>query len=70
MMILNLVSVTIIDKVKNRVIRELYGVPDDAVTEIEKGMLRLFGLLERMHKENFTKPIYVGIECEWTRWCR
>lgn len=47
---------------RNGVIRERYGVEEDVVTTIEKGMHRLFGHVERMDGGRLMKHVYRASE--------
>jgi hypothetical protein len=51
-------GVRLIDRVRNVEIRRRCGLKDDVVTRIERGMLRLFGHVERMSDERMTKKIW------------
>lgn len=51
-------GISIMDKVRNSVIRESCGLKEDVVTKIEKGMLRWFGHVERMDEKRLTKQIW------------
>ena len=53
-------GVSIVDRVRNEVIRERCGVKEDVVTRIDKGMLRWFGHVERMDETRMTKEIYTA----------
>ncbi|GBP28868.1 hypothetical protein EVAR_24544_1 [Eumeta japonica] len=46
------------DRYRNSDVREWCGLKEDAVTEVERGMLRWIGHLERMNESSFTKLIY------------
>ena len=47
-------GVSIVDRVRNEVIRERCGMKEDVVTRIDKGMLRWFGHVERMDETRMT----------------
>ena len=53
-------GVSIVDRVRNEVIRERCGVKENVVTRIDKGMLRWFGHVERMDETRMTKEIYTA----------
>ncbi|GBP66815.1 hypothetical protein EVAR_59512_1 [Eumeta japonica] len=46
------------DRRKNSDAREGFGLKEDVVTRVERGMLRWFGHRERMNERRLTKQIY------------
>jgi hypothetical protein len=55
---INMIGVKLSDRVRNEMIREKCGVKEDAVTKIEKIILRWFGHVERMDERRLTKEVY------------
>ncbi|GBP79061.1 hypothetical protein EVAR_58729_1 [Eumeta japonica] len=52
------------DKCRKGDVRERCVLKEDAVTTVEKGMLRWFGHLERMNERRIMKQIYRGNVCD------
>jgi len=53
-------NVTRMDRVRNTVIREECAVKMSVIDQVENGLLRWFGHMERMSNERLTRRIYVG----------
>ena len=53
-------GVTLIDRVRNEIIRERCGLKEDVVTKVEKSILRWFGHVERINERRLTKGIYMA----------
>ena len=54
------------DRVLNAWIRELFGVTKGVDKRIDEGVLRWFGLMQRMENYSIAKRVYVG-ECAGSR---
>ncbi|GBP50095.1 hypothetical protein EVAR_17356_1 [Eumeta japonica] len=52
------------DRCRNSDVRERCGLKEGEVTRVESGMLRWFGLLERMNESRQTKQMYRANVCD------
>ncbi|GBP61235.1 hypothetical protein EVAR_45254_1 [Eumeta japonica] len=52
------------DRCRNSNVGERYGLKEDVVTRVERGMLRWFGHLDRMNESRLTKQIYRANVCD------
>ena len=61
-----LLGIRRMDRVPNKLIRELCGVTKRVDERIDKSVLRCFGNVERMENDRISKRIYVG-QCAGSR---
>ena len=63
--LIGLLGIWRMNKAPNAQIRQLCGVTKGVDDEIDEGVLRWFGHVERMENDRIAKRVYVGVCWEW-----